>query len=261
MPDTAVLNIINLNIDSIQAEIAKCKTNKGQEINAVVEGCTNRHTGVINKQDANGQNDQNNSNKSINYFHSSKDTDADKRKSSAMTQTIHETFGNIFNGNGCFEGTFSLQLKPDSKPYQVPPRHVAYVLQKPFKEELECLRGPTLNDILPRLNNVQYMSIIDASSGYHNLKLDTQSSYLTTFTCQFGRYRYKCLPFGAVPAGNMFQHKIGEIFNDMPNVFGNADDILVIGQMSFQVHINTILWQSSFKRRHPMRSAKNQSTD
>ena len=90
-------------------------------------------------------------------------------------------------------------------------------------------RGPTLNDILPKLNNVQYMSIIDVSSGYHNLKLDKQSSYLTTFACLFGRYRYKWLPFEAVPAGAMFQCKIDEIFNDMPSVFGIADDILVIG--------------------------------
>ena len=29
--------------------------------------------------------------------------------------------------------------------------------------------------------------------------------------------------------GNMFQRKIDEIFNDIPNVFGIADDILVIG--------------------------------
>ena len=68
-------------------------------------------------------------------------------------------------------------------------------------------RGPTLNDILPKLNNVKYMSIIDASSGYHNLQLDTKSSYLTTFACPFGRYQYKHLPFGAAPEGNMFQHK------------------------------------------------------
>ena len=27
----------------------------------------------------------------------------------------------------------------------------------------------------------------------------------------------------------MFQHKIDEIFNDVPNIFGIADDILVIG--------------------------------
>ena len=155
---------------------------------------------------------------------------------------------------------------------------MAYVLQKPFKEELEwlqeldiiaplgidemakwcnsfvvvpkvngkvwlCLdlarlnqalirlihRGPTLNDILLKLNNVQYMSIIDASSRYHNLKLDKQSPYLTMFACPFGRYRYKCLPFGAVLAGNMFQHKSDEIFNDIPNVFGIVDNILVIG--------------------------------
>ena len=72
-------------------------------------------------------------------------------------------------------------------------------------------RGPTLNDILPRLNNVQYMSIIDASLGYHNLKLDKQSSHLTTFACPFGRYRYKCLPFRVVPVGNMFQCKIDKI--------------------------------------------------
>ena len=57
-----------------------------------------------------------------------------------MTQDIHNRFGNVFNGIGCFEGTFSLQLKPDSKPYQAPPRHVGYVLQEPFKEELEQLQ-------------------------------------------------------------------------------------------------------------------------
>ena len=45
----------------------------------------------------------------------------------------------------------------------------------------------------------------------------------------FGRYRYKCLPFGAASAGDMFQRKIDEIFNDMPNIFGIVDDILVTG--------------------------------
>ena len=102
------------------------------------------------------------------------------------------------------------------------PAHLNQALIRPVH------RGPTLNNILPKLNNVQYMSIIDASSGHHNLKLDKQSSYLTTFSCPFGRYWYKCLPFRAVPAGDMFQCKIDKIFNDMPNVFGIAD-ILVIG--------------------------------
>ena len=147
MPDMAVLNLINLNIDSIQAITAKCKTNKEQETHTGKEGCTNKNTtwdegcknnntSVDNKQDTNGCSHPCNKHISINYFHSLNNIDADKRGSIAMTQSIHSRFGNIFNGIGCFKGTFSLQLKPDSKPYQAPPRCVAYALQEPFKEEL-----------------------------------------------------------------------------------------------------------------------------
>ena len=73
------------------------------------------------------------------------------------------------------------------------------------------------------------MSIINVSSGYHNLKLNKHLSYLTTFAYLFGRYRYKHLLFRAAMAWDMFQCKIDEIFNDMPNVFGIADDTLVTG--------------------------------
>ena len=73
------------------------------------------------------------------------------------------------------------------------------------------------------------MSINDVSSAYHNLMLDMQSSYLTMFSCLFVRYHYKHLPFRAAPAGDMFQRKIDEIFNDVPNVFGIEDNILVKG--------------------------------
>ena len=118
MPDATFLNIVNVNIDFIQVEIAEGNTNTGQEMETISEGCTNRGTDAITKQDANGQKDQKTTNKPINYFFSSNNTDADKRKSKEMMQKIHDTFGNVFNGIGYFKGTFSLQLKPDSKPYQ-----------------------------------------------------------------------------------------------------------------------------------------------
>ena len=70
---------------------------------------------------------------------------------------------------------------------------------------------------------------MDASSGYHHLKLDDRSLYLTTFICQFGRYIYKRLLFGEAPTGNMFQQKIDEIFKYLPNICGIMDDILVAG--------------------------------
>ena len=91
------------------------------------------------------------------------------------------------------------------------------------------IRGHTLNDTLPNLNNAKYPSLTDGSLGYHNLKLDKKSSYFMMFMSQFGRYRYKWLPFGAALEGDMFQRKIDDIFKDIPNVFGIADDILVAG--------------------------------
>ena len=75
-------------------------------------------------------------------------------------------------------------------------------------------RGSILYYISSKLNNAQYLSPIDASSGYHNLKLDEKLSYLTTFVCKYGRYRYMRLSFGVAPARDMFQRKIDEIFKD-----------------------------------------------
>ena len=45
IPDMAALNIINLNIESVQAEVAECKTNIGQQMQIVSEVCTNTATG------------------------------------------------------------------------------------------------------------------------------------------------------------------------------------------------------------------------
>ena len=85
------------------------------------------------------------------------------------------------------------------------------------------------NDIFPKLNNLRYLSFIDASSSNHNHKLDERLPYLTTFACQFGRYRHKRLPFGAAPAGDVFQRKLVEILKNFLNALGFADDILVVG--------------------------------
>ena len=128
MPDMAALHIINLNIDSIQKEIRNCITNRGQETHAATGDCTNKDAHSTAKQDDNGQQHQSQANILINYFYSSNNTNTDKSKSNTMTQKMHEMFGKVFNRIGCFEGTFSLQLKLDSKPYQVPPRWIAYAL-------------------------------------------------------------------------------------------------------------------------------------
>ena len=96
MADTAALKLININIDSIQAEVAECKTNIVQEMHMVEKGCTNTDADSKFKQGANGQTGQDNANKITNYFFSSPNAEADKQKK-------HQTDpGNTQHIWGCF---------------------------------------------------------------------------------------------------------------------------------------------------------------
>ena len=75
-------------------------------------------------------------------------------------------------------------------------------------------------------------SIINANSGYYNLKHIKKSPCLTPFACQFDGYRFIRLPFGVAPASDMFQQKINETFKDLQNVSGIADNILIVGYVA-----------------------------
>ena len=109
MPDIAGLNILNLNIDSIQVEVVSCKTNREQETHKVAEGCTNVNTVEIIKQIANCQIQ---SNKLINYFYSSKNTEADKRESDAMTQKYVKHIAMFLMVLGALKAHFHYSLNP-----------------------------------------------------------------------------------------------------------------------------------------------------
>ena len=71
----------------------------------------------------------------------------------------------------------------------------------------------------------KYLTLIDASSGYHNLKLNEKLSYLTTFFVCLAGCRYMQLPFGTAPVDEIIQ-KIDELFSGMSYVSSITDDKL-----------------------------------
>ena len=87
----------------------------------------------------------------------------------------------------------------------------------------------TLDDVLPKLNRAKYFSIVDARSGYWNIRLDHASSLYTTFNSPHGRYRFLRLPFCLICVQDIFQKKVDETFGDLPGVTGIADDIIIYG--------------------------------
>ena len=136
MPDIDVLIIININIHSIGREHGggndNCCTNKAAAQSAEIMQKTNRteksytNTDNISKSDNTDKPMVNNKlSNTIYCFFSGPSCDSDKKGSDEITQQLQRNFEDVFNGIGCFDGTFSLQIKPDRKPYLVPPRHKA----------------------------------------------------------------------------------------------------------------------------------------
>ena len=88
---------------------------------------------------------------------------------------------------------------------------------------------PVMDDILPKLQNAKVFSVLDLKSGYWHVKLDEESSFLTTFNTQFGRYRWLRLPFGLNVSAEIFQRKLHQVLSDIEGIACIADDIIVIG--------------------------------
>lgn len=89
---------------------------------------------------------------------------------------------------------------------------------------------PTIDDILPELSKAKVFTVCDVKSGFWHVKLEEDSSYLTTFSSPFGRYRWLRMPMGISPAPEIFQRKLTVALEGLPGVYIIADDVLITGQ-------------------------------
>jgi len=79
------------------------------------------------------------------------------------------------------------------------------------------------------LSDAKHFSVLDATSGYWQIKLDEESSLLTTFNAPFGRYRFTRMPFGIHSAQEMLQETVDLAFEGINGCKSVIDDMLVWG--------------------------------
>ncbi|XP_039870493.1 uncharacterized protein LOC120723214 [Simochromis diagramma] len=93
---------------------------------------------------------------------------------------------------------------------------------------------PTVEEITSRLAKAKYFTVLDASSGFWQLKLDEASSRLCTFNTPFGRYRFLRLPFGINSAPEVFHRTVRQLFEGIDGVETYIDDLLIWGETKVQ---------------------------
>ena len=89
---------------------------------------------------------------------------------------------------------------------------------------------PTLDDITSELAGATCFSILDITHACWSIKLDRESSLLTTFSTPFCRSRYLRLLFGIKSSGDIFIRKVNEIFEGPSGIEAIVDDILIFGK-------------------------------
>nr|CAN65374.1 hypothetical protein VITISV_032197 [Vitis vinifera] len=74
---------------------------------------------------------------------------------------------------------------------------------------------PFLDQVLERVAGHDYYCFLDGYSGYFQIAIALEDQEKTTFTCPFGTYAYRRMPFGLCNAPTTFQRCMLSIFSDM----------------------------------------------
>ncbi|GKB52492.1 reverse transcriptase domain-containing protein [Tanacetum coccineum] len=106
---------------------------------------------------------------------------------------------------------------------------------------------PFMDQMLERLARNEYYCFLDGFSGYFQIPIDPKDQDKTTFTCPYGMFGYRRMPFGLCNAPGTFQRCMMAIFYDMieetMEVF--MDDFSVFGDSfsSCLSHLDKMLKQ------------------
>ncbi|GKD30763.1 reverse transcriptase domain-containing protein, partial [Tanacetum coccineum] len=74
---------------------------------------------------------------------------------------------------------------------------------------------PFMDQMLERLTGNEYYCFLDGFSGYFQIPIDPKDQDKTTFTCPYGTFAYRRMPFGLCNAPGTFQRCMMAIFHDM----------------------------------------------
>ena len=89
-----------------------------------------------------------------------------------------------------------------------------------------------IDQMLDRLAGKQYYCFLDGYSGYNQIAIALEDQEKTTFTCPYGIFSFRRMPFGLCNAPATFQRCMMSIFSDMVEqtleVF--MDDFSVFGE-------------------------------
>ena len=100
---------------------------------------------------------------------------------------------------------------------------------------------PFIDHILDRLAGHPHFCFLDGYSGYNQIAIAPEDQEKTTFTCPFGTFSFRRMPFGLCNAPGTFQRCMMSIFSDLAEEVMEIfmDDFIVYGS-SFEQFLHNL---------------------
>ncbi|RVX11227.1 Retrovirus-related Pol polyprotein from transposon 17.6 [Vitis vinifera] len=140
--------------------------------------------------------------------------------------------------------THHIYMEEDAKPVRQPQGDSLWVSPTqvvPKKSGITVIQNEKGEEVSTRLTSgwrvcidyrrASFLLFLDGYSGYFQIEIDLEDQEKTTFTCPFGTFAYRRMPFGLCNAPATFQRCMLSIFSDMVERIMEVfmDDITVYG--------------------------------
>jgi hypothetical protein len=94
---------------------------------------------------------------------------------------------------------------------------------------------PFIDEMLERLANHSYFCFLDGYSGFMQIPIHLDDQQNTTFTCPYGTFAYRRMPFGLCNAPASFQHCMMVVFSEF------IEEIIEVFMDDFSVYGKTFM--------------------
>lgn len=103
---------------------------------------------------------------------------------------------------------------------------------------------PLIDETIAKVVKAKVFTKFDIIQAFHNLRMREEDEDLTTFTCRFGTYKYRVLPFGLCGGPSTFQQFMNDNFLEFEAfVSCYVDDLIVFSDSleDHKMHVRQVL--------------------
>ena len=150
-------------------------------------------------------------------------------------------------------------IEPSDSPYSSPPVMIkkpdgSYRLAQDYRginavTIFDSEPMPVIENELHKFSGAKYISELDITKAYHQIKLNESSKIYTAFPTSKGLMQYTRMPFGLVTAGATYIRLMNKVLWELKGVVAYFDNIYVIS-VSWDNHLETLILTLDRLREH-----------